>query len=193
MLDMVIFNLYDVNHHYDRNSEEEKTMFKSVRLKSVSLILIFSFILFYSPYLLTGQTVGKGNLIGKVYGKDGTTAVEGAIVNIRNVATHTVYKSSKTNMLDTFKIEGIEEGLYSVGVVTKEGNFNLENLIGIKANETAIVTFALKSYSKGAASKITEFFSSPVGIAIIVAASVAIIYGFVKLIEGEEEVSPFKN
>ncbi|MCK4431653.1 MAG: carboxypeptidase regulatory-like domain-containing protein [Candidatus Aminicenantes bacterium] len=187
-------------------------MFKAIRLKSVSLTLIFSFILFYSPYLLTGQTEqtkGKGNLIGKVYGKDGTTVIEGAIVNIRNVATRTVYKSSKTDMLGTFKIEGIEEGLYSVGIVTKEGNFNVESLVGIKANETAKVTFALKSYSKGevkkaevrgkilekakAASKIAKFFSSPIGIAIVVAASVAIVYGVVTPAAAEEEVSPFRK
>jgi len=186
-------------------------MFKNVRLKSVSLILIFSFILFYSPYLLTGQTEqtkGKGNLIGKVYGKDGTTVIEGAIVNIRNATTRTVYKSSKTDMLGTFRIDGIEEGLYSVGLVTKEGNFNVEGLVGIKANKTAKVTFALKPYSKGevkkaeirkalekpkTAPKTAKFFSSPAGIAIIVVGSVAIIYGIVTLVGGEEEVSPFKN
>jgi len=186
-------------------------MFKAVRLKSVSLILIFSFILFYSPYLLTGQTEqtkGKGDLIGKVYGKDGTTIIEGAIFKIKNVASGVAYES-KTDKLGTFKIEGIEEGLYSVGIITKEGNFNVESLIGIKANETAKVTFALKPYAKGelkkaevrgkilekakAASKIAKFFSSPIGIAIVVAASVAIVYGVVTPAAAEEEVSPFRK
>lgn len=186
-------------------------MFKGVRLKSVSLILIFSFILFYSPYLLTGQTgqtKGKGDLIGKVYGKDGTTVIEGAIVKIRNVVTGTVYEG-KTDKLGTFKIEGIEEGMCAVGIVTEEGDFNVESLIGIKADETAMITFVLKPYLKGApkkaevrakfpekvkeVSKIAKFFTSPIGIAIIVASSVAVVYGIVKLIEKEEEVSPFKK
>jgi len=186
-------------------------MFKAVRVKSVSLILIFSFILFYSPYLLTGQTEqtkGKGDLIGKVYGKDGTTIIEGAIVKIKNVVSGVVYES-KTDMLGTFKIEGIEEALYSVGIITKEGNFNVEALIGIKANEITKVTFALKPYLKGEVkkaevrakfpekvkevSKILKFFSSPIGIATVIAASSAVVYGVVTLTAEEPEVSPFKK
>jgi hypothetical protein len=186
-------------------------MLKTARLKSVSLILIFSFILFYSPYLLTGQTEqtkSKGDLIGKVYDKDGTTIIEGAIVKIKNVVTGTVYES-KTDMLGTFKIEGIEEGMYAVGIVTKEGNFNVEGLIGIRADEKAIVTFALKPYLKGEAKMalvraklpkkvkevpgILKFFSSPIGIATVIAASSAVVYGVVTLTGEEPEVSPFRK
>ncbi|MCK4645660.1 MAG: carboxypeptidase regulatory-like domain-containing protein [Candidatus Aminicenantes bacterium] len=189
-------------------------MFKAVRLKSVSLILIFSFILFNSPYLLTGQTEqtgktkGKGDLIGKVYGKDGTTAVEGAIIRIKNVVTGKIYESINTDKMGTFKIAGLEEGMYAVGIVTKEGNFNVESLIGIKANQAASVTFVLKAYLKGApkkararvkfiemvkeVSKIAKFFASPIGVAVIVASSAAVVYGIVKLVEKEKPVSPFK-
>ncbi len=189
-------------------------MFKAVRLKSVSLILIFSFILFNSPYLLTGQTEqtgqtkGKGDLVGRVHGKDGTTAVEGAIIKIKNIVTGRVYESSKTDKMGTFKIEGLEEGMYAVGIVTKEGNFNVESLLGIKANKATSVTFALKPYLKGApkkagakvrfiekvkeVSKIAKFFASPIGVAIIVASSAAVVYGIVKLVEKEPEVSPYK-
>jgi len=175
---------------------------KIARSRTIAFILIFSCIVFFSPNLFAEQINGKGNLIGKVYSKDGTTVIEGAIVNIRNVATDTIYKSSKTDMLGTFKIEEIEKGLYSVGIVTKEGNFNLENLVGIKANKTAIVTFALKQKAEvrgkvlenpKTTSKIAKFFSSPIGIAIIIVSSVAIIYGVVTLTGEEEEVSPFKN
>jgi len=42
-------------------------------------------------------------------------------------------------------------------------------------------------------SKILKFFTSPVGIAIIVASTGLIGYGIIKLFEKEEEVSPFKN
>jgi len=184
-------------------------MFKSVRLKSVSLILIFSCILFFSPNLLAEQIKGKGNLIGKIYAKDGVTFIVGAIAKIKNVATAKAYESRLTDKLGTFKIEGIEEGLYSVGIVTDEGEFNVESLIGVKANKTLLITLALKPYLKEEArkaelkseifkgdkvpSKILKFFSSPIGIAIIVVGSVAIVYGVVTLVGGEEEVSPFRN
>jgi len=187
-------------------------MFKRLRLKSISLILIFSFILFYSPYILTGQTEqikGKGNLIGKIYAKDGVTAVVGALAKIKNVTTAKAYESRLTDKLGIFKIEGIEEGMYSVGIVTDEGEFNVESMIGVKANKTLLITLVLKPYLKEetkkaevrseifkgdkAPSKILKFFKSPIGLAIIVASTGLIGYGIINLLEKEEEVSPFKN
>jgi len=174
-------------------------------------ILIFSLILCLSPYLPAQQakSPGKGNLIGKIYAKDGTTAVVGALAKIKNVATAKAYESSKTNRLGTFKIEGIEEGLYSVGIITDEGEFNVESLIGIKANKTVLVTLVLKPYleeeegkaevrsevvkSDKAPSKILKFFTSPAGLAIIVASTGLVGYGVIKLLEKEEEASPFKK
>jgi hypothetical protein len=44
-----------------------------------------------------------------------------------------------------------------------------------------------------AASKIAKFFSSPIGIAIIIAASAAVVYGVVTLTAEEVEASPFKK
>lgn len=178
-------------------------MLKTIRSKTVSLILIFSFILFYSPYLLNAEVVGKGNLIGFVYEKDGTTPLKGAIVKLKNVSTRRIYESSKTDKLGAFKIEGIDEGLYVAGISSKEGDFNLKNLIGIKAGETAKISFALKPEAKVKKEKkakimkkgkgLASFFSSPIGLAVIVAASVAIVYGVVSITEAEPEASPFKK
>ncbi len=186
-------------------------MFKAIRSKTVSLLLIFSFILFYSPHLLKAEAVGKGNLIGFVYEKNGTTSLEGAIVKLKNVSTSRIYESSKTDKLGAFKIAGIDEGLYVVGISSKNGDFNLKVRIGIKANETAKVSFALKSEAEvkkalkseaevkkaekpkiRKAKNLASFFKSPVGLTVIVVASVAIFYGVVSLIEAEPEASPFK-
>ncbi|MEE9361253.1 MAG: hypothetical protein V3U92_01495, partial [Cellulophaga sp.] len=114
-----------------------------------------------------------------------------------------VYESSKTDKLGTFKIEGIEEGLYSVGIITDEGEFYIESLIGIKANKTTLITLVLRPYkvevrsetvkSDKAPSKFLKFFTSPAGIAIIVATTGLVAYGIIKLLEKEEEVSPFKE
>ncbi len=178
-------------------------MFKSVRLKSVSLILIFSCILFFSPNLLAEQTNGKGNLIGKIYAKDGVTTVVGAVVKIKKTITVKVYESSKTDKRGIFKIEGIEEGLYSVGIITDEGEFYIESLIGVKANKTTLITLVLRPFkvevrsetikSDEVPSKILKFFTSPAGIAIIVATTGLVGYGIIKLMEKEEEVSPFRD
>ena len=177
-------------------------MFKTIRSKTVSLLLIFSFVLLYSPHLINGEPVGKGNLIGFVYDKDGTTPLEGAIVKLKNISTSLIFESSKTDKLGTFKLEGIDEGLYIAGISSKQGDFNVESFIGIKADETAKVSFALKPQDKDAKAKkpktkkgidLAKLFTSPVGLAIIVAASVAIVYTVVSLTEAEPEASPFKR
>lgn len=175
-------------------------MLKAVISKTAVFFLVFSIIIFYFPHELKAQNTGKGNLIGFVYEKDGTTPVEGAVVKLKNVSTGTVYKSSNSDKLGILKTEGIEEGLYIVGISTKEGDFNGVNLIGIKNDETAKVSFALKPSQaeeektpKPKPGGLAKFFLSPVGIAIVVAASSAIIYGVVKLSEKEPEASPFRR
>ena len=182
---------------------------KIAKSRTTAFIFIFSCILFFSPNLLAEQTKGKGNLIGKIYAKDGSTAIVGALAKIKNVDTAKAYESRLTDQLGTFKIERIEEGLYSIGIVTDEGEFNVESLIGIKANKAVLITLVLKPYLKEETkkaelksevfesdkgpSKILKFFSSPIGITIIVVGSVAIVYGIVTLTGEEEEVSPFRD
>lgn len=177
-------------------------MRKSLKSKGVFFLLIFSFLMFYSPHLVNGKALGKGNLIGFVYDKDGTTPVEGAIVKLKNVSSGSIYESSKADKLGVFKIEGIDEGLYVVGINSKEGSFNVENFIGIKANETAKVSFALKPQAKGEKANmpkmkkgnyLTKFFTSPFGLAVVGAASVAIVYSTVKLADVEKDCSPHKK
>ena len=178
-------------------------MRKSLKLKGVFFLLIFSFLMFYSPYLINGKALAKGNLIGFVYDKDGTTPLEGAIVKLKNVSTSSIYESSKADKLGVFKIEGIDEGLYVVGISSKEGSFNVENFIGIKANETAKVSFSLEPQAQGEKANmpkmkkgnlISKFFTSPLGLAVIGAASVAVVYSAVEL-SGVDNNCPsaFKN
>ncbi len=181
------------------------------RTTCIMIMLIFFLISCLSPYLPAqqAQSPGKGNLVGKIYSKDGSTAIVGALAKIKNVSTSKAYESSLTDQLGIFKIERIEEGLYSIGIVTDEGEFNVESLIGVKANKTLLITLVLKPYLKEETkkaelrsevfesdkgpSKILKFFTSPVGLAIIVASTSLVAYGIIKLFEKEEEVSPFKN
>ena len=117
---------------------------KIAKSRIIAFMLIFSCILFFSPNLLAQQIKGKGNLIGKIYAKDGVTTVVGAVVKIKKTITVKVYESSKTDKRGNFKIEGIEEGLYSVGIITDEGEFYIESLIGVKANKTTLITLVLR-------------------------------------------------
>jgi len=119
-------------------------MFKPVKSKFIAFSLIFSIILLYSPHLLVGKETGKGNFVGFIYGADKTTPLEGAVLKIRNITTGSVYKSKDANNLGIVKLEGIDEGLYVVGIISEEGDFNFDHWLGIRANETSKVSFALK-------------------------------------------------
>lgn len=172
-------------------------MFNTVRSKYVAIGLVFSIFLFFSPHLFSGSANAQGKLIGSIFQDDGTTPVEGAVLKIRNVSTGSYYESSSSDENGYFTVARVDEGLYIAGITTENKDFNIENLIGIKANETAEISIALdpaqeekeKKKKKG----LLGFFLSPVGIAVIVASTVAIVYTIVKLTEEEEEASPFRK
>ena len=119
-------------------------MINALKSKPVATLLIFSIILLYSPHFLKARDSGTGSLIGFVYDKDGTTPLEGAVVKLRSVSNAAVHESGKTDKLGIFTIEGIEEGLYVLGVSSEKGDFNAESFVGIRAGETATVSVALK-------------------------------------------------
>ena len=119
------------------------TAIRAPKAKFVAVILIFSFLIFYYPQFLPAQTVGQGSLTGFIYSEDGVTPVKGAVVKIRNIVDGTTYESNTSDSQGAFKIEGVNEGLYSAGISTSTGDFNFENLIGIKADEPAKISFSL--------------------------------------------------
>jgi hypothetical protein len=129
--------------HIIYSSLKRGIMVKIARSKYISLFLVFSFILFYSPLHLAAADVETGNLIGTVYEPDRTTPLEGAVLMLRNVSTGAVYESSESNSLGTVRIEGVERGLYITGIDLGDEHYNLNNLIGIRANKTAKVSVAL--------------------------------------------------
>ena len=116
---------------------------RASRAKFLAVTLIFSFLIFYYPHFLPAQAVGQGSLTGFIYAEDGVSPVEGAVVKIRNIVDGITYESSTSDNQGAFKIEGINEGLYSAGISTSTGDFDFENLIGIKAGEPAKISFSL--------------------------------------------------
>jgi len=132
-------------------------MLKIIRSKLISVLLIFSFCLFFSPNLLKADAQ-IGSLTGNVYGKDGVTPVEGAVVKIKNVEDGAIYESNRSDKQGEFKISRIKKGMYMAGIATSEGNFNLANLIGIEKGKDAKISFSLIPSAK--ISDIPEQFES---------------------------------
>lgn len=125
---------------------------------------IFSiiFILFLCGINFAADKVGTGNLIGHVFDSDRTTPVSGAVVKAKNIKDGTIYTSSSTDSKGTFTIRGMREGIYVVGVVSSQGDFNTDNLIGIKKNQTAKIAFSLNPYEKEVSEAILDVYGEQV-------------------------------
>jgi hypothetical protein len=135
-------------------------MSKGFRLKFVFIGLVFGFLIFCSTSFLRSEELSKGSILGFVYEEDGTTPLEGAVVEFKNITTGAVYESSKSDDLGVFKIEGVERGLYIYGVKTAQGDFNSDGPIGvrIRENETAKLSISLTPYEEKVRSAIEEIY-----------------------------------
>jgi len=112
------------------------------------------------PLATLAERPSMGNIIGFVYAKDGTTPLEGATVKFKNLASSSIYESSKTDGYGIFKIQGVESGVYTYGVVTNQGDFNASNIVGLKVseNETAKMSIAIQPFSRDEAAAVTEIY-----------------------------------
>jgi hypothetical protein len=123
-------------------------MGSGVKGKLVSVGLAVAMLVASSPLVLRGQAPAKGNLLGFVYGQDGTTPFAGAVVVVKNISTGKMYESVASDNLGVFKVQGLETGLYALGVTSSKGSFNSTDLVGVAANETSKVAIALSPYDR---------------------------------------------
>jgi hypothetical protein len=124
----------------------------------VGVCVLVAFSLLLSPAYSSAEELPKGNVIGFLYAKDGTTPLEGAVVKFKNLTSGIVFESSKSDNYGVFKVQGIEKGIYTYGVVTAEGDFNADNVVGLKVgeNETAKLSIAVDPYEKEVAEAVSE-------------------------------------
>lgn len=116
--------------------------------KAFSWGLVFVFANFGFPGFLSSQAAGKGQLVGFVFGKDGSTPVAGVVVVAKNVTTGTVFESPKTDGLGAFRFETLDAGIYALGVTSGQGSYNSQDFVGIKPGEIAKVSIALDPYGR---------------------------------------------
>ena len=123
---------------------------KSKKSYYLPIFLIMACLLLYAPNALTGENQTKGNIIGFVFGEDGTSPMEGATVKFLNVSSDAVFESSQTDQNGLFTVKGIDSGIYIFGVLSSEGDFILDDLIGVKIaeNETAKISISLAPFEK---------------------------------------------
>jgi hypothetical protein len=118
-------------------------MFKFLGKRTLIYGVLACTLIFFTQPLVFAASQGKGNLVGFVYGEDGTTPVEGAVVKLKNLETGTVFESGTSDATGAFSMSGIDQGMYIFGVSSPKGDFNAEEVLGIAGNETAKLAVAL--------------------------------------------------
>jgi len=131
-------------------------MGKGAKAKVLSVGLILAVLFFYAPHVLKAQVAGKGNLIGFVYGQDGTTPVAGAVVMVKNISNGKIFESSKSDNLGVFRVQGLDTGLYALGVMAIAGDYNSGELVGVAANETSKIAIAISPYENDVAEAVQQ-------------------------------------
>jgi len=123
-----------------------------IAIKTVCLTILVCFLFLSFPDNLSCESNTKANVLGYIYGSDGTTPYEGAVLKIVNVTTGAFYESTASNSNGVLKVTGLETGFYEYVVTTNEGTFVSENNFGliISDNETEKMAISVNSVSNKA-------------------------------------------
>jgi hypothetical protein len=167
--------------------------------KVLSVFLAAAFVLLTLPVreFAAGAPRGTGALAGHIYNEDMRTPVRNAVVMLRNVATLKEYESEPTDPEGMYRIPGIEEGRYVMGVKASSGSYNFHYSIMIKSDALAKLSVAMKpggapvmvqqGVDTNKKATIVDFFKSPAGIVTILAAVEITLFA---LVLAENEPSP---
>ncbi len=161
-----------------------------------------AYLLLLAPLPIIAQTqatsvMRQAVLQGTVYAEGMKSRIANATVRIRNLNNQREFTSPPTDAKGGYRIVGIEEGWYTVGVSTAAGDFNLNYGVYIKAGETAKLSVELMpggtlegKGGNGGGKK--GFFATPGGIAVIVLAAAGAGFAIYELTKSEEEASPIR-
>jgi len=127
---------------------------KRIYFFSSSLIILFLLVLSLS--FAFGNDASEGNFIGYLHDVDGSSPLLGAVIKLKNIYTEELYTSNKADERGIVRIKGVNPGLYVYGVLTSNGNYNSDEVLGISGGKTAKVTVSLKNYNEKEVSAVKE-------------------------------------
>ncbi len=172
---------------------------KIFRSKVLALGVIAAFLLLLFPAEAWTQTAGgTGTIKGYIFQEDMRTPLENAVVKIRNTEDGLEKESLPTDDMGAYEIKDVKEGRYLLGVSNAGGDYNFDYAIGIKANETAKLSMAVKPGASsvggqaGAAAAAAGggFFSTTAGILLLIAAGGLLTLGVITLVTPADATSP---
>ena len=167
------------------------SIFRS-RVLAVGVLAAFALLVApVSEFAQSKAPAAGGSLVGFIYDKDMKTRVTNAVVKLRDIAKAGEYESTPTDANGMYRITGIAEGRYILGVTSAKGDFNFDYALSLKGAEVAKLSVALQEggQTTGADAKKKSFFTSPAGIVTLVIVAGAVLYG---LLAKSEETSPIR-
>lgn len=87
----------------------------------------------------------NGNLMGFVYGEDGKSPLQGAIVLLKGAETNKVYQSDPTGKTGSYRISNIDVGNYVLGLKVNKGTFNVDGYVKVASGKTDTLSLSLAS------------------------------------------------
>jgi hypothetical protein len=162
------------------------------RLLTIGILAAFVLLVApIAPFAQLKAPAAGGSLVGFIYDKDMKSPVPNAIVKLRNIAKATDYESEPSDANGMYKISGIEEGRYIMGVNAPRGGYNFYYTLALRGNEIAKLSVALQDAPQptGTTADQKGFFKSPMGIVTVVLVAGAVLYG---LLSKKEEASPIR-
>jgi len=135
-------------------------MILGARSKKVAVFILPSLIIFLVAGVFGGELNPSrlGVLQGKVLALDGNTPFPGAQVKLKHLGTGKILASSPTNNQGYFRVDGLDKGIYLVGVSTPQGDFNANALVGIEPAKTEEIVMVLKPYDAQTAQAAQEVY-----------------------------------
>jgi hypothetical protein len=97
------------------------------------------------------NTVGKGNLKGFIYKRDGKTPLWGAQVLLKDMKTGKIFESNVTDAVGDYKFLDIPEGNYKLKILVKDKDYEVKKvdfMVKIFDGKTSILSFSLKKHRK---------------------------------------------
>jgi hypothetical protein len=98
----------------------------------------------------------NGNLMGFVYGEDGKSPLQGAIVLLKGADTDKAYQSGPTGKTGSYRIGNIDVGTYVVGLKVNQDTFNVDGYVKVAKGKTDTLSLALGSSPASGGAQVDE-------------------------------------
>lgn len=88
-----------------------------------------------------------GHLMGFVYGEDGKSPLENAVVLVKGVETNKIFQSKPTGKTGDYRITDINAGVYMLGLMVGEKTYNVPGYVEVAGGRTDTLSLSTQSPS----------------------------------------------